>query len=319
MDSADSRKSRKRIQNRVNQRAHRLRLQAQSDSRRDGKRPFKVQRWRVDELAADDASTAVVTALITPPEAEVTTPQQSKNRDCRQKQLSQAVSTVDGSSARSNRHFKLPMADNLLHLIHFNIFRAMQSITSLLDVTTLMTDPSTGLTLHSCVSTDCGRMRTLQVLDPTMPANLMPTSSQARDFHSHWIDKMPFPQLRDNLIKYSASFDHADFMQDMVGSLYTPLSWRRSFSGAPPPRRQPLVAEMEDTDEMTSGCQGFIVWGDAHVVANWEATPSFLMKWAWALEGCEELVEVSNRWRLLRGEEPMRLFRPAREGVSGVA
>jgi hypothetical protein len=40
---------------------------------------------------------------------------------------------------------------------------------------------------------------------------------------------------------------------------------------------------------------------------SWEATPGFFAKWAWAVEGCEELVETSNRWRMKRGEEPLQL------------
>lgn len=43
---------------------------------------------------------------------------------------------------------------------------------------------------------------------------------------------------------------------------------------------------------------------------SWEATPGFLAKWTWIVEGCEELVEISNYWRMKRGEEPMRLPPP---------
>jgi hypothetical protein len=62
-----------------------------------------------------------------------------------------------------------------------------------------------------------------------------------------------------------------------------------------------------DEDEVTAGRNGLIVWGEPHDRQSWEATPSFLEKWAWAVEGCDELVKCSNRWRLMRGEEPMRL------------
>lgn len=53
---------------------------------------------------------------------------------------------------------------------------------------------------------------------------------------------------------------------------------------------------------MTAGLHGFIVWGDPCQKENWEATPGFLRKWAWAIDGCEQLIEASNHWRLHRGE-----------------
>jgi hypothetical protein len=51
-----------------------------------------------------------------------------------------------------------------------------------------------------------------------------------------------------------------------------------------------------------------IVWGEPHDMRNWEATPGFLAKWAWVVAGCHDLVESSNHWRMLRGEEPMCLL-----------
>jgi hypothetical protein len=36
---------------------------------------------------------------------------------------------------------------------------------------------------------------------------------------------------------------------------------------------------------------------------GWEVTEGFLRKWGFLLEGCDELIESTNRWRALRGEE----------------
>ena len=55
--------------------------------------------------------------------------------------------------------------------------------------------------------------------------------------------------------------------------------------------------------------KGLIIWGEPHDTSSWEVTPGFLAKWPWAMEGCDDLIESSNRWRLMRGEEPMRPFR----------
>ncbi|KAF7555942.1 hypothetical protein G7Z17_g1766 [Cylindrodendrum hubeiense] len=95
----------------------------------------------------------------------------------------------------------------------------------------------------------------------------------------------------------------------------TPALWQRStpvaFTGPEP--RQPLtLVSGSDADEVTAGRKGLIVWGEPHEMQSWEATPGFLTKWSWVVEGCEDLVEISNRWRMKRGEEPMRLSMPRR-------
>lgn len=72
-------------------------------------------------------------------------------------------------------------------------------------------------------------------------------------------------------------------------------------------RQPPLLTLPSGNIDADDGGKGLIVWGEPHEIQNWEATPGFLAKWAWAVEGCEELVEISNRWRMRRGEDPMRL------------
>jgi hypothetical protein len=75
----------------------------------------------------------------------------------------------------------------------------------------------------------------------------------------------------------------------------------------PGPRSTLPLKAGRDDDEVTAGRKGLIVWGEPHDMQNWEATPGFLAKWSWAVEGCDDLVESSNRWRLVRGEEPINL------------
>jgi hypothetical protein len=77
---------------------------------------------------------------------------------------------------------------------------------------------------------------------------------------------------------------------------------------------QPVAAVDNDDDGVTAGRRGLIVWGEPHVKQNWEATPEFLKKWSWAVQGCDDLLASSNRWRLARGEEPLSL--PAMEDLS---
>lgn len=49
--------------------------------------------------------------------------------------------------------------------------------------------------------------------------------------------------------------------------------------------------------------RGFVTWGDSWRGVEWEVTEGFVRKWGdLLLEGCEEVVEVANRWREVRGE-----------------
>jgi hypothetical protein len=158
----------------------------------------------------------------------------------------------------------------------------------------------------------CRDDTTLYPVNPNIPPSLVPTPLQQTRYHSIWIDVFPIPRLRDNLIRREGRFDHWELMQDLVGELMsaTPASRRRGTSvtvTAPEPRRPLPLSAGSDTDEVTAGCNGLIVWGEPQEMQSWEATPGFLAKWSWAVEGCEELVEISNRWRMKRGAEPITM------------
>lgn len=118
---------------------------------------------------------------------------------------------------------------------------------------------------------------------------------------------LPFPQIRNNLIQWEAHVDVVDFLKDLFGDLVndnlsvTP-EISESFSTS-----AKVLLQGEDEDMVTAGRTCLIVWGDAHLTENWEATPGLFKKWAWLLEGCQELIDISNRWRAIRGENPIVL------------
>ncbi|GFF30051.1 hypothetical protein IFM51744_01013 [Aspergillus udagawae] len=127
-------------------------------------------------------------------------------------------------------------------------------------------------------------------------------------FHSNWIDMFPFPEIRDNLIRWEAYFDPLELLRDLVGEA---VNDNQSLTHSPerlgPNVGQTLIQGDYD-DTVTSGRNGLIVWGEPHMKESWEVTPGFLKKWPWVVEGCEELVKFSNYWRAIRGEEPMQLI-----------
>ncbi|KAE9370668.1 hypothetical protein N431DRAFT_379282 [Stipitochalara longipes BDJ] len=50
---------------------------------------------------------------------------------------------------------------------------------------------------------------------------------------------------------------------------------------------------------------GVAIWGEAWDPACWEVTESFFQHWRWLLEGCDDLLRSSNMWRAKRGEKPL--------------
>lgn len=205
-----------------------------------------------------------------------------------------------------------PSADQLLHLIQYNAFRGFYKNKILLGRTALSLRPG-----HKPERFD-EAFPTFSVVVPRapdvpVPGNLTPTQSQMSLIHSTWINSLPFPAMRDNLIKWERSFNHAEFAIDVMGyimdSILFPQPEGSSVTGLTVDNKG-VVEELEDDDEVTANRKGLIVWGEPDRMDSWEATPAFLRKYAWAMPGCEGLIESSNKWRRLRGEDPLRFTIP---------
>ncbi|KAI5921701.1 hypothetical protein F4810DRAFT_702194 [Camillea tinctor] len=97
------------------------------------------------------------------------------------------------------------------------------------------------------------------------PGNLVPTALQRAIPHHPWIDLFPLPRMRDNfLVAVSRILSEEEEFQ-----LWDDVIESRS----------------------ESGWSGLI-----------EMTVPFLRRWAWLLDGCEEILEATNYWRRRRGE-----------------
>ncbi|KAF2847203.1 hypothetical protein T440DRAFT_521186 [Plenodomus tracheiphilus IPT5] len=320
----DANKQRRKVQNRKNQRAHRLRNKEQHPGSVQTSRPFQVSRWRLDEL--DDCSSQ--STLSRSKVAIITYKVSSRPRHTN---VSTSIVT-SGHAAVIQRplltgkiHAQTPLTppsiifplstDHLLHLVQYNVFRAFVSNKRTLN--TLLT----GWT-HSLPSpTTCplsGPYRddtSVYPLNPNIPVSLFPTRLQQTRLHSLWVNFIPFPPVRDNLIRREGTFDHWELLQDLIGELMgiapTPKEGGTShtFTVSDPKAMSTLG---RDEDEITGGRRGLIVWGEPYNMYNWEATPGFLAKWSWAVEGCDDIIRSSNRWRLTRGEEPLTLSQSKR-------
>ncbi|KAH6953845.1 hypothetical protein BKA56DRAFT_504531 [Ilyonectria sp. MPI-CAGE-AT-0026] len=316
---AESSKQRRKIQNRKNKRAHRLRIREQEPTSVQRSSPFQIRRWRLDEsddCPSQDASLASKGATDTykpsgPPHST------SMWISARPRILQGPKSTapVHAQASLTPPSFIFPLStDHLLHLIQYNVFRAFVSNKRTLNtLLTGWTDKSPSP--NTCpLSGPYSDDTMVYPLNPNIPVSLVPTRLQQSRPHSIWINLFPFPCIRDNLIRYEGSFDHWDLLQDLVGELMSAMPARKLRDSPPTitvsdPKTMwtlPLTSGC-DEDEVTAERTGLIVWGEPYDMQSWEATPGFLAKWSWAVEGCDHLVESSNRWRRMRGEEPIRL------------
>jgi hypothetical protein len=139
------------------------------------------------------------------------------------------------------------------------------------------------LHLLDCLPDECNGSRAfipLSLFPPqTVPPNLQPTQLQQSTPHPYWIKVIPFPKLRDNLIRLSGTYDSREFNYDMGKNLY------------------------EGFDSLEH--RGWLVWGEPWSAFGWEASEGFIRKWGFLLEGCGELITVTNSWRESRGEDPL--------------
>ena len=96
--------------------------------------------------------------------------------------------------------------------------------------------------------------------NPISPPSLVPTAFQRIRYHSTWINVIPFPRVRDNLIRYEGRFDPWELMQDLVGDLLssTPAPRQRDTPvpvTVPETRRSLTVLSASVTDEVTTGAR----------------------------------------------------------------
>ncbi|OAX79572.1 hypothetical protein ACJ72_06109 [Emergomyces africanus] len=124
----------------------------------------------------------------------------------------------------------------------------------------------------------------VQKIFQTLKPDLRPSSHQITIQHHPFIDILPFPTLRNNLITCQGEFDEDEFFYDMLIGL---VCWGNGGIG----KRDRQVST------------GFASTGTPWDVRSWEAKVWFLKKY-WALLGGEdgELVRQSGWWRSIRGD-----------------
>lgn len=125
---------------------------------------------------------------------------------------------------------------------------------------------------------------TVQKIFKTLKPDLRPSSEQITVQHHPYIDILPFPTLRKNLIAHQGEIDEDEFFLDLLNGL---VCW----GGAGVGKR--------DREEST-GCAST---GTPWDVRSWEARTWFLKKyWTWLGGEDGELTRQTEWWRSIRGD-----------------
>jgi hypothetical protein len=179
-------------------------------------------------------------------------------------------------------------ADHLIHLIQYNVFRAV-----LVNMHTLCIAD-----MFSCEAdaTDWLRVSAHYPIPLAIPESLAPTELQRTTPHAPYCDVFPSPGLRDAMIKAEGMYDDCELALDVLGSISDPV-YQPEDDGV----------DRRDGASDDTGGKGVIVWGDPWNISSWEVEEGFARKWGWLLrENCDDLLRSTDRWRLQRGEEPLR-------------
>ncbi|TQV98699.1 hypothetical protein V2A60_007593 [Cordyceps javanica] len=307
-NGAQERKLRKRLQNRVNQRQRRSRKREEAQPSARNQRPYQVDRWRY--VYQHDARKPDTRSDISPEPASTqgyVVP--GSNLSYRGQKVAQ-WSPVPQVATSQLRQFKpSPTQDHLLHLIQINVLRGLfDNKLAILSCAHYLTRSATAeLEVTAPELVFPGRAAIIPS-SGCLPNSLSPTPLQSTTVHATCIDLVPFAGIRDSMITWEGCFDFAELVQDLVGNLVDPTCF---FTGLPCPKKHMAQNDAvryhgEEDHDYAANRNGLILWGEAHLLESWEVTSGFLRKWGWLVEGCQGLIESSNRWRVARGEEPLQ-------------
>ncbi|KAH7312941.1 hypothetical protein BKA65DRAFT_516958, partial [Rhexocercosporidium sp. MPI-PUGE-AT-0058] len=181
----------------------------------------------------------------------------------------------------------LPVDQKLMTLLHFNLVRALVQNVHILGL-----DPD--LMEDDIPSPFQASAHDVRSLIAKLPPTLKPTQLQLTVPHHPEVDGLPFPQLRDNFIRAGETFNTDEFCMDMLYGLDAEAGMCTNLS------------EGKGGEVCSGGRTGLIVWSDPWLSGSWEVEEGFARKYGWLLRGCGDIMESTNFWRRSRGEKPLR-------------
>ena len=242
---------RRRIQNRLNQRAFRQRQRA-------GESPKQYKPRSMSSTSQQEDS-----------DDEADSPQSGNSSIPSLHAEGRATSETSGERSNSTTNTNADRVwDELAQLINRNFMSA-----------TVTNAKHLGIDLNALQAGTS--VRTPRSTDRQIPATLTPIDAQYRLPHDPIVDTIPHARLRYNILRAIAGgqIDGSDFSKCIRASGALELlngSWQRG---------------------------GVVVWSFPEQVASWELSEPFVRRWAYLLEGCEDVIAATNSWRSKRGEK----------------
>ncbi|KAI0602351.1 hypothetical protein F4775DRAFT_237224 [Biscogniauxia sp. FL1348] len=165
--------------------------------------------------------------------------------------------------------FSFPLSPDhkLIVLVQYNVLRALLTNMRI-------------LSLLERLPAECAAALYIKDLPPpsdTVPPSLRYTELQKSVTHDPWIDIIPWPAMRDNLVRLGGAVDQDELCSDIAGGLY------------------------EGFDDVET--RGIIIWGEPWSETGWEVSEGFARKWSFLLKDCDELIRSTNSYRKARGED----------------
>lgn len=196
--------------------------------------------------------------------------------------------------------FSFPLSrDHLIHIIELNVYRASLTNIYILGAYSLLCNPACGYAVNN--SEPPLFPWTGYQPSGNIPDSLRPTPLQRSTPHEVWIDIIPSARMRDNAIVAVAEgrLRNEDLCADVLRGICGEKKGQvRTIKSRP----DPGGGGDYDKDEAR-----LIVWKDPWDPSGWEVTEGFLRKWGFLLRGNgeDDMVKATNRWRALRGEDPI--------------
>ncbi|PSR77307.1 hypothetical protein BD289DRAFT_377903 [Coniella lustricola] len=171
-------------------------------------------------------------------------------------------------------------SDHLIPLIEYNVYRATLTNIYILSLFQLLQNPDCAYLLNPQPPLFPTESAT-STANKEIPASLHLTELQRTTPHELWIDTIPSPRMRDNAIR---AVQQGRLNEDQVcGDVLRGLC-----GGA-----------KEEVDAR------LIVWTMPWDASGWEVTEGFARKYAFLLEGCEDMLMATNRYRRQRGDDAL--------------
>ncbi|KAF3391431.1 hypothetical protein F1880_007415 [Penicillium rolfsii] len=198
-------KVRRRLQNRLNQRAYRSR---QATKHREKKIQTVEADNSVQPLGNPSSTANMTTSSQVIPMAACSRSFQMPQWNWAPPNLRELMALYERQAIAS---YKLasPQADHLLSLSRLNIWRAANENIVAAGMTTEYLWAEESLSIFSVPAA--------KIAKETVPASLWPTLLQMTVPHHPWFDIFPFPKIRDNFLCGDIDFDEDDLCHDLMG------------------------------------------------------------------------------------------------------